>query len=111
MENNNLNLPTSQTPVAAKKNVLPVVLGILALLLIVGAGAYFLIKNAVQKENKPAGINTNLNTQNASEPNPKIEVLTTLPPEDPKIQYNILFDPYSRTAVYGVNKDHGTASS
>lgn len=111
MENKNLDQPVSQTPVAAKKNILPVVLGILAFLLVVGAGTFFLVKNTIQKENKPAGIDTNLNAQNASESNPKIEVLTTLPPEDPKIQYDILFDPYSRTAIYGINKDQDTASS
>lgn len=101
MENKNSDPLASQTPSVAKKNVLPVVLGILALLLVVGAGGYFLITKPFQTKN----------TKNTTESNPNIEILATLPPENPRVLYNVLFDSYSRTAVYGVNKDYGTASS
>lgn len=57
------------------------------------------------------GVNTNNDSQSTVETNPKIEIIATLPPEDPHILYNVLFDPYSRIAVYGIDKDQYTATS
>ncbi len=46
-----------------------------------------------------------------NEPNPKIKILATLPPEDPHILYNIILDPYDNTLAYSINKNQDTASS
>lgn len=46
-----------------------------------------------------------------NEPNPKIEVLATLPPKNPEIQYNILFDTHRQTTVYSIDKNKSAASS
>lgn len=78
----------------------------LLIILICAIGGYFVLQN-----NKPITKKTNnMNSQITEEPNPKIEILATMPPENPHILYNTLLDPYSHMAVYSIDKDTYTAS-
>ena len=54
--------------------------------------------------------NSIVNTKNLAEPNPKIEILASLPAEDPHISYDMFFDPQDTTLAYTINKDRDTAS-
>lgn len=112
---NSSDVPTQtqleQNPTSSPKGIILVVFGLVVLLLIAGSVAYFFVQNKTKHENKPEGTSADLNKENIKEPNPKIEVLATLPPENPHIFYNVLFDPYSHTAVYSIDKDQYTATS
>jgi len=79
------------------------------------AGGYYFWSNkktsSLPSQPKQNVGNENKLTSSTIEPNPKIKILATLPPEDPHITYNMLLDPYSQTAVYSIDKDQYTASS
>lgn len=99
---------------AKRFRVVIVSITVLVVLIILGAGTYYLYYKStnkpVTKLNSYNGDTTNNNPQNTVESNPKVEVLATLPPEDPHILYNVLFDPYSHIAVYSIDKDQYTAT-
>lgn len=110
---------TLQSHIFNQKGIFLIALGIVFIVLVVGGAAYYFVTNNGNKNTNKSttelssnnGITTNKNSQNALEPNPKIEILATLPSEDPHILYNVLFDPFSHIAVYSIDKDHYTATS
>lgn len=94
--------------------IVAILIVVFVMLIISGTAIYFFLpksNNPTEKQNSSNRVSTNDNTQNNIEPNPKIEILATLPPEDPHILYNVLFDPYSHIAVYSIDKDQYTATS
>jgi len=95
----------NQTP-SSSNNWIRIVL-IFVILLVVGSGGYYYL--GIRKNQNE--ITTNKKIQNTAEPNPKIEILAALPPEDPHIRYSVLFDPFSHIAIYSIDKDPDTATS
>lgn len=110
---------TLQSHISNQKGIFLIALGIVFIVLVAGVAAYYFVTNNGNKNtnksttelNSNNGIPTNKNSQNALESNPKIEILATLPTEDPYILYNVLFDPFSHIAVYSIDKDQHTATS
>jgi len=88
------------------------ILGVLITTIIAGLLGRLILSTS-QKGRVPT---TSVNIENQKpnteiESNPKVEILVALPAEDPHILYNVLFDPYSHSAVYSIDKDQYTATS
>jgi len=106
----NILTPTPPGNVPKEKYNLKRFFSVVCLIVIaaaIGIGGYYYFKTGKTQIADTA----NNKTQNTVEVNPKIEILATLPPEDPDVLYNVLTDPYSHTAVYSINKFQDTASS
>mgnify|MGYP001585056327 CR=1 FL=1 len=107
-------LPLEQSQIKSKRRILwiALLLGILFIVILVSFLGRLLLPNSQKNSGNIANKNAENQKSNAeNEPNPKVEILATLPPEDPHILYHVLFDPYSHIAAYSIDKDRYTATS